>query len=136
MEVRNSEAESHSSDQSQPIQETEGDDGSKVVAGGLVDVDEGGGVEVELGNGGGGTELVKKKRGRPPRAQAKSPPIKIIKEEDEDVCFICFDGGSLVLCDRRFVLICFLIPNCCWILTIDLCLFGFQSKFVRMLHFN
>lgn len=69
MEVRNSEAESHSSDQSQPIQETEGDDGSK-MDGGPVDVvgavecaDEGGGVEVELGNGSGGAELVKMKRG-------------------------------------------------------------------------
>ncbi|PWA56507.1 zinc finger, CCCH-type [Artemisia annua] len=42
---------------------------------------------------------VKKKRGRPPRVHA--PPVKMMKEEDEDVCFICFDGGSLVLCDRR-----------------------------------
>lgn len=44
---------------------------------------------------------VKRKRGRPPRGQAKPPPAKKQKEEDEDVCFICFDGGSLVLCDRR-----------------------------------
>lgn len=43
---------------------------------------------------------VKRKRGRPPRCQAKAPPVKKQKD-DEDVCFICFDGGSLVLCDRR-----------------------------------
>ncbi|KAH7850406.1 hypothetical protein Vadar_032401 [Vaccinium darrowii] len=45
----------------------------------------------------------KKKRGRPPRGQTRPPPIKKMKEEEEeeDVCFICFDGGSLVLCDRR-----------------------------------
>lgn len=42
----------------------------------------------------------KRKRGRPARGQAKPPPAKKNKEE-EDVCFICFDGGSLVLCDRR-----------------------------------
>ena len=42
----------------------------------------------------------KRKRGRPPKGQAKPPPAKKMKE-DEDVCFICFDGGSLVLCDRR-----------------------------------
>jgi hypothetical protein len=24
------------------------------------------------------------------------------KREEEDVCFICFDGGELVLCDRRY----------------------------------
>lgn len=51
------------------------------------------------------TEIVgeKRKRGRPPRVQAKPPPVKKVKEEEEeeDVCFICFDGGSLVLCDRR-----------------------------------
>ncbi|XP_076886266.1 zinc finger CCCH domain-containing protein 19-like [Bidens hawaiensis] len=81
------EAESQTSDQSQqPI-----DAASKTV-GDPVDAD------VELGNG---ADMVKKRRGRPPRAQAKSPPAKIVKEEDEDVCFICFDGGSLVLCDRR-----------------------------------
>ena len=49
----------------------------------------------------------KRKRGRPPKGQltAKPPPIKKVKveveDEDEDVCFICFDGGSLVLCDRK-----------------------------------
>jgi hypothetical protein len=42
----------------------------------------------------------KRKRGRP---SARIPPMKKVKEveEEEDVCFICFDGGSLVLCDRR-----------------------------------
>uniref|UniRef100_A0A7C8ZTL7 Zinc finger PHD-type domain-containing protein n=1 Tax=Opuntia streptacantha TaxID=393608 RepID=A0A7C8ZTL7_OPUST len=53
----------------------------------------------------------KKKRGRPPRnpavnasAVAKSDGNsnnKRSKKEEEDVCFICFDGGNLVLCDRR-----------------------------------
>ncbi|KAL2552743.1 zinc finger CCCH domain-containing protein 44-like [Forsythia ovata] len=47
----------------------------------------------------------KKKRGRPPRGQVavKPPPMKRkkVEEEEEDVCFICFDGGSLVLCDRK-----------------------------------
>lgn len=64
-------------------------------------------VEVDLGGG------EKRKRGRPPKAQAKPlsapakrPPGKKMmikeKEEEEDVCFICFDGGSLVLCDHRY----------------------------------
>ncbi|PIA57131.1 hypothetical protein AQUCO_00600099v1 [Aquilegia coerulea] len=58
------------------------------------------------------TELVesgssdrKRKRGRPARVQAKSqaktPTSQSKRTEEEDVCFICFDGGSLVLCDRR-----------------------------------
>ncbi|PHU27107.1 Zinc finger CCCH domain-containing protein 44 [Capsicum chinense] len=51
-----------------------------------------------IGHGG----VDRRKRGRPPRSQAvKPPPPKKQREEDEDVCFICFDGGSLVLCDRR-----------------------------------
>lgn len=44
--------------------------------------------------------LGKRKRGRPARGTVKAPPLKKNKDE-EDVCFICFDGGSLVLCDRR-----------------------------------
>ncbi|XP_019444799.1 PREDICTED: uncharacterized protein LOC109348714 isoform X1 [Lupinus angustifolius] len=47
-----------------------------------------------------GTAL-KKKRGRPARGTSKSAPPSRPKKEEEDVCFICFDGGSLVLCDRR-----------------------------------
>lgn len=47
----------------------------------------------------------KRKRGRPPRSLLSTypPPPKRnkVEEEDEDVCFICFDGGSLVLCDRK-----------------------------------
>ncbi|KFK40187.1 hypothetical protein AALP_AA3G341600 [Arabis alpina] len=47
------------------------------------------------------------RRGRPPRTTlAKAScsslsPISRKRKEDEDVCFVCFDGGSLVLCDRR-----------------------------------
>ncbi|XP_074264396.1 uncharacterized protein LOC141586899 [Silene latifolia] len=67
-------------------------------------------------------QVVKRKRGRPPRnppsaaaavaavassavaaaaAAAVASTSKRSKKEDEDVCFICFDGGSLVVCDRR-----------------------------------
>ncbi|KAJ9540829.1 hypothetical protein OSB04_027335 [Centaurea solstitialis] len=65
----------------------------------------GGGVRAEAGGGnaGGGGQVVKRKRGRPPKSQPNPAAAKKSKEEDEDedVCFICFDGGSLVLCDRR-----------------------------------
>lgn len=65
----------------------------------------------ELGSGG------KRKRGRPSRVPGPPLPVKVkakppvavkkIKqeEEEEDVCFICFDGGSLVLCDHRYLFI-------------------------------
>ncbi|KAI8009412.1 Zinc finger CCCH domain-containing protein 44 [Camellia lanceoleosa] len=55
------------------------------------------GTEVKVGESGGEGKW---KRGRPPRGQAKPPPVKKPKDE-EDVCFIYFDGGSRVLCDRR-----------------------------------
>ncbi|GMH06522.1 hypothetical protein Nepgr_008362 [Nepenthes gracilis] len=50
--------------------------------------------------------VAKRKRGRPrkcgqPKTVAASPSAKRFKKEEEDVCFICFDGGTLVLCDRR-----------------------------------
>ncbi|KAG2323379.1 hypothetical protein Bca4012_058871 [Brassica carinata] len=51
------------------------------------------------------SDCVKKtrpRRGRPPRTLGKASPMtQRKKREDEDVCFVCFDGGSLVLCDRR-----------------------------------
>ncbi|KAK9286642.1 hypothetical protein L1049_015042 [Liquidambar formosana] len=47
-----------------------------------------------VGRGGGG----RRKRGRNSRVPVKAPSRK---REEEDVCFICFDGGELVLCDRR-----------------------------------
>ncbi|KAJ4831546.1 hypothetical protein Tsubulata_017969 [Turnera subulata] len=40
----------------------------------------------------------KRKRGKNAKAPAKATPRKKV---EEDVCFICFDGGELVLCDRR-----------------------------------
>ncbi|KAK9164291.1 hypothetical protein Syun_005193 [Stephania yunnanensis] len=57
-------------------------------------------AEAADANGSGG----KRKRGRPAKGQAKSPSSAKRKEKEkgeEDVCFICFDGGNLVLCDRR-----------------------------------
>ncbi|KAL6905189.1 hypothetical protein ACP4OV_002790 [Aristida adscensionis] len=49
---------------------------------------------------------VKRKRGRPPKnrdgaAPAPAPPKPVKKKDEEVVCFICFDGGNLVVCDRR-----------------------------------
>lgn len=57
-----------------------------------------GGVR-EFGSGRGRGGGVKRKRGR----KGGRPPVKMKKsEEEEDVCFICFDGGNLVLCDRKY----------------------------------
>ncbi|RDY10950.1 Zinc finger CCCH domain-containing protein 44, partial [Mucuna pruriens] len=48
--------------------------------------------------------VLKRKRGRPAKGDRvpKTTPSPKLKKDEEDVCFICFDGGSLVLCDRRF----------------------------------
>nr|XP_043638669.1 zinc finger CCCH domain-containing protein 19-like [Erigeron canadensis] len=44
----------------------------------------------------------KKRGGKTPKATPKSTGrVKIVKEEEEDVCFLCYDGGELVLCDMR-----------------------------------
>lgn len=58
-------------------------------------------VEVKVADG----TVGKRKRGRPARGQPKMTTPQLRKQRDEeDVCFICFDGGSLVLCDRRWVI--------------------------------
>lgn len=86
--------------------------GVPIVVAGSSDVDVGGGDGDQLGKMEIAIEVkveeesvVKRKRGRPPRAQAKTQvkpaPKKNITNDEEDVCFICFDGGNLVLCDRR-----------------------------------
>ncbi|KAG6514264.1 hypothetical protein ZIOFF_024611 [Zingiber officinale] len=47
---------------------------------------------------------VKRKRGRPPKAHGAGRKATAPKKKDEEeVCFICFDGGNLVVCDRRWV---------------------------------
>ncbi|KAM7479356.1 hypothetical protein LguiA_027569 [Lonicera macranthoides] len=43
----------------------------------------------------------RRKRGRNSKGTAKVPATRKKKTIEEDVCFICFDGGELVLCDRR-----------------------------------
>ncbi|KAK8978210.1 hypothetical protein V6N11_063001 [Hibiscus sabdariffa] len=76
-------------------------------AGVAVQGDGGGAVEKAVGGGVKAVEMMstgKRRRGRPPRNQARivpssAPPPNA--DDEEDVCFICFDGGSLVLCDRR-----------------------------------
>ncbi|PHU19379.1 Zinc finger CCCH domain-containing protein 44 [Capsicum chinense] len=82
-----------------------------VVAGG----GGGGAIAATAGGGGAGTVgnvivvggVEKRKRGRPPRGQGKTAAavkvqrVVVEEDEEEDVCFICFDGGSLVLCDRK-----------------------------------
>ncbi|GJS01528.1 putative reverse transcriptase domain, viral movement protein [Tanacetum coccineum] len=45
----------------------------------------------------------RKSEGNSQKATSKSSSVKMIakEKEEEDVCFICFDGGELVLCDKR-----------------------------------
>ena len=61
-------------------------------------------VAMAEANAGCCASVLKRKRGRPAKGsrvpKGMTPPSRQ-KKEEEDVCFICFDGGSLVLCDRR-----------------------------------
>ncbi|KAG1354510.1 zinc finger CCCH domain-containing protein 19 [Cocos nucifera] len=45
----------------------------------------------------------KRKRGRPPKAQGGGRPLPAKRKEEEEVCFICFDGGVVQRCITRHV---------------------------------
>ncbi|GFY94454.1 GW repeat- and PHD finger-containing protein NERD [Actinidia rufa] len=66
-----------------PIEDTEMEMDATVMAG------------EEKGVGGGGG---KRRRGKKSGVLSRAPSRRVV---GEDVCFICFDGGELVLCDRR-----------------------------------
>ncbi|XP_017630781.1 zinc finger CCCH domain-containing protein 44-like isoform X2 [Gossypium arboreum] len=86
-------------------------DNSQLVGNADVVVPGAAGATAEAGNGVTVVEMSagKRRRGRPPRNQVRTPsssappppPQRKDEDDEEDVCFICFDGGSLVLCDRR-----------------------------------
>ncbi|KAF4369619.1 hypothetical protein G4B88_021424 [Cannabis sativa] len=65
---------------------------------GTENVDEATAMEVVVEEVGRGSSNGKRKRGKNNKAPAK---VNSRKKLEEDVCFICFDGGELVLCDRR-----------------------------------
>ncbi|XP_044950378.1 zinc finger CCCH domain-containing protein 19-like isoform X1 [Hordeum vulgare subsp. vulgare] len=51
--------------------------------------------------------LARRGVGRPKRGRASSKAQAVVKpsvkrKDEEEVCFICFDGGELVICDRRY----------------------------------
>ncbi|MCI64117.1 zinc finger CCCH domain-containing protein 44-like, partial [Trifolium medium] len=58
-------------------------------------------VDFTMTDGGRYDTALKKKRGRPPKGTLPPHPRLKKPKDEEDVCFICFDGGSLVLCDYR-----------------------------------
>ncbi|OEL31833.1 Zinc finger CCCH domain-containing protein 19 [Dichanthelium oligosanthes] len=43
----------------------------------------------------------RRKRGRPSSKAQAVVKLSIKRKDEEEVCFICFDGGDLVICDRR-----------------------------------
>jgi hypothetical protein len=45
----------------------------------------------------------RRKRGRPSSKVQGVVKPSVKRKDEEEVCFICFDGGDLVICDRRFV---------------------------------
>ncbi|CAO2178298.1 unnamed protein product [Urochloa humidicola] len=43
----------------------------------------------------------RRKRGRPSSKAQAVVKLPVKRKDEEEVCFICFDGGDLVICDRR-----------------------------------
>ncbi|XP_065865443.1 zinc finger CCCH domain-containing protein 19 [Euphorbia lathyris] len=88
----------------------EGDDAEEVEEGDDAEETEEGDIPEEIETADGTEEAAdeveevsrnsggKRKRGKNAKAPARTSSRKKL---EEDVCFICFDGGELVLCDRR-----------------------------------
>ncbi|PPS14862.1 hypothetical protein GOBAR_AA05724 [Gossypium barbadense] len=78
-------------------------DNSQLVGNADVVVPGAAGATAEAGNGVTVVEMSagKRRRGRPPRNQVRTPsssappppPQRKDEDDEEDVCFICFDGG-------------------------------------------
>ncbi|CAN1745593.1 Zinc finger CCCH domain-containing protein 19 [Linum perenne] len=74
-------------------EEEDDDDGDDETINEAEDAEEGDVKELSVSGSG------KRKREKDDEGVGKAPLKK--KKMEEDVCFICFDGGELVLCDRR-----------------------------------
>lgn len=80
------------------VNDTTGDDVPEEEAAHMDDNDDDEPPPLVAKKGGG-----RRKRGRPSSKVQTVVKPSVKRKDEEEVCFICFDGGDLVICDRRFV---------------------------------